>query len=52
LRAELPLFEAMRACSYVGWIISRVDEQGSAQRSVRLIDEADAALDRYAIFQP
>lgn len=51
LRAELPLFEAMRACSYVGWIISRVNEQGSAERSVRLINEADVALDRYAAFQ-
>jgi Ser/Thr protein kinase RdoA (MazF antagonist) len=38
---ELPLFRAMRSMTYVGWIISRMDESGSAARCTRFIAEAE-----------
>jgi len=38
--AALPLFRALRAMTYVGWIISRMGEDGSRARSTRFIAEA------------
>lgn len=36
----LPLFQAIRAMTYVGWIVPRMDEPGSPARNQRFIDEA------------
>ena len=50
--AALPLFRALRAMTYVGWVISRRDEPGSAARCTRFIVEAEArALAYLAPFQ-
>ncbi|PHP65415.1 homoserine kinase [Zhengella mangrovi] len=38
----LPLFRALRAMTYVGWVISRLNEPGSPARSTRFIAEAEA----------
>lgn len=43
----LPLFEALRACSYVGWNITRINEAGGEARNGRFIAEAIKAVDRY-----
>lgn len=43
----LPLFEAMRACSYLGWNISRLHETGARTRNDRFISEAQRALERF-----
>lgn len=43
----LRLFEAIRACTYVGWNISRAHEAGGADRNIRFIHEAESAIDRY-----
>jgi len=42
--AALTLFEAMRACSYIGWNMSRLGEDGAQQRHLRFIDEAETAI--------
>ena len=44
---SLPLFEALRACTYVGWNISRMQEQGGAQRNAQFIEAAESAVTRY-----
>ena len=36
----LPLFEALRACTYVGWNIARMDETGAEARNTRFIAAA------------
>ena len=36
----LPLFEALRACTYVGWNITRMAEDGGATRNARFIAAA------------
>ncbi len=41
---SLPLFEALRACTYVGWNISRMHEPGGAERNDRFIAEALVAV--------
>ena len=46
-RDALPLFEAMRACSYIGWNISRMEEAGGQDRNARFIAEAEAALEKF-----
>ena len=38
----LPLFRALRAMTYVGWVITRLDEPGAAARCTRFIAEAEA----------
>jgi Ser/Thr protein kinase RdoA (MazF antagonist) len=38
--AQLDLFLALRAVTYVGWIISRMDEPGSPERNRRFIQDA------------
>lgn len=38
--AELDLFIAIRALSYVGWIVPRMDEPGGALRNERFVAEA------------
>ena len=46
-RDALPLFEAMRACSYIGWNISRMEEAGGQDRNARFLAEAEAALEKF-----
>jgi len=43
----LVLFEAIRACSYVGWNISRMHEPHGKQRNARHIKEAEKAIRAY-----
>ena len=43
--AQLKLFEALRACTYVGWIITRMKEGGAQARNTRFITEAIARID-------
>lgn len=45
---NLPLFEAIRACTYVGWNIARMAENGGTARNARFIDSALAAITRAA----
>lgn len=45
--ALLPLFEALRACSYVGWNISRMHEAGGPERNERFVAEAIQAINFY-----
>ncbi len=44
---SLPLFEALRACTYVGWNITRMDEPGGVERNERFITEAEIAMSNY-----
>lgn len=44
----LPLFEALRACTYVGWNIARMHEPDARTRNERFITEALTAIDRLA----
>lgn len=39
--APLPLFRALRALTYVGWVISRLHEPGATARCTRFISEAE-----------
>lgn len=41
----LPLFEALRACTYVGWNITRLDEPDGRERNGRFVAEAVQAID-------
>lgn len=43
----LPLFEALSACSYVGWNISRMEVRGGHERNIRFIAEAEASLAQF-----
>ncbi len=43
---HLPLFEALRACTYVGWNISRMAEQDGPTRNARFIAAAMQAMRR------
>lgn len=45
--AHLDLFMALRAATYVGWISSRMDEDGSEARNIRFKDTARGLLTRY-----
>ena len=47
---NLPLYEAVRACSYVGWNIPRMDEDPTGTRNARFISEAETAVRR--VLQP
>lgn len=42
----LPLMEALRASTYVGWIVPRMGEEGAAARHDRFVSEALAAISR------
>lgn len=44
---DVAFFEALRACTYVGWNISRLNESGAASRNRRFISEADAAIEAF-----
>ncbi len=44
---SLPLFEAMRSCSYLGWSIARMGEPGAIERNERFIVEAELAVNKY-----
>lgn len=41
----LPLFEALRASTYVGWNISRLEEPDAVQRNAIHVAEAETAID-------
>jgi len=45
-RHMLTLFEALRACTYVGWNISRMEEPNGFVRNARYIAEAELAISR------
>jgi Ser/Thr protein kinase RdoA (MazF antagonist) len=40
--ADLDLFIALRALTYVGWIITRMDEPGGRERNERFVAEAES----------
>lgn len=42
--SALPLFEALRACTYVGWNITRMTEEGGNTRNARFITAAINAV--------
>ncbi|MBO9451327.1 homoserine kinase [Tropicibacter sp. R16_0] len=44
---QLDLFMALRAATYVGWIISRLDEDGGQARNTRFIKTARTVLTEY-----
>ncbi len=44
---DLLLFEALRACTYVGWNISRFEEPSGPERNARYITEAELAINNY-----
>lgn len=46
-REAMALFEAMRACSYVGWNISRMADSEGISRNTRFIAEAQTAAGKY-----
>lgn len=43
----LPLFEALRASTYVGWNISRLEEPDGRERNGRYVAEAEKAIDTF-----
>ena len=43
----LPLFMLLRACTYLGWIITRMDEPGSQQRCQRFVRIATELAGEY-----
>jgi len=45
--AALDLFLALRACTYVGWIISRMHEEGAAARNARFVVTARELAEAY-----
>ncbi len=44
---DLDLFLLLRALTYVGWIIDRMDEPGAAERNARFVTRARALAKRY-----
>lgn len=46
-RDALMLFEALRACTYIGWNISRMNEAGGIERNARYISEAETAIEHF-----
>ncbi len=44
---HLDLFMALRAVTYVGWVLSRMGEDGSEARNLRFKDTARSVLTRY-----
>lgn len=47
--SALNLFLALRAVSYVGWIITRLDEEGGRSRSKRMITDATDLVEAYLL---
>ncbi|MEO0978208.1 MAG: phosphotransferase [Pseudomonadota bacterium] len=45
--STLDLFLGLRAVSYVGWIIARLDEEGGRSRSKRMIEDATDLVEAY-----
>ena len=43
----LDLFVALRAVSYVGWIVPRIEEDGSGDRNLRYIEDARGLCSGY-----
>lgn len=50
--AALPLFEAMRACTYLGWNMMRLQEDGAQVRNTRFIAEAVQSVQSYLEHYP
>lgn len=50
--STLDLFFGLRAVSYVGWIIERLDEDGGRDRSKRMIRDATDLAERYLSCSP
>lgn len=46
----LRLFEALRACTYIGWNITRIEEPNGLERNERFFSEALAAIERFHKF--
>lgn len=44
---QLDLFMALRAVTYVGWVASRLNEDGSGIRNERFIETARALMSQY-----
>ncbi len=44
---DLDLFLLLRALTYVGWIIDRMDEPGATERNARFVTRARALAERY-----
>ena len=44
---QLDLFLALRAVTYVGWVVPRMEEAGSARRNLRFIQDAEDLCSRY-----
>ncbi|WP_299897526.1 phosphotransferase [uncultured Ruegeria sp.] len=44
---QLDLFMALRAATYVGWVASRLNEEGSDIRNVRFIETARGLMTKY-----
>ena len=44
---NLDLFLAIRAATYVGWNITRLEESGATERNARFIDTANALMSNY-----
>ena len=44
----LPLFTMLRAFTYVGWIVPRIEEPGSDVRQTRFFNQAKIAIDEFA----
>jgi Ser/Thr protein kinase RdoA (MazF antagonist) len=44
---QLELFEALRACTYVGWVVARLGETGKPERSARYIELARGLTTKY-----
>ena len=44
---QLPLFLALRAATYVGWNITRTEEDDTGARNARFVAEADDLIRRY-----
>lgn len=47
LPETLALFEAIRACSYIGWNIARMEEPGAMARNERFISGAENAINSW-----
>jgi len=45
----LPLFEALRASTYVGWNISRMEEPDGLERNERYVLEAETAINAFVM---
>ena len=40
----LPLFTMLRAFTYVGWVVPRINEPGSTERQTRFFKQAEMSI--------